>query len=524
MRKVILSLALMLPFLMLFSGCGGNDEVVPSSTLTDAPDTLFFNTINSATTSDRVRFSGTASDNFSIFQVQISFDDGSTWKDATVSGTGSSKTWTYLATESVPSAASTLKTRAQDKAGNWETPGAGTAYTKTSSPTLGSLQSIITSATADDVIYLSSGTGGAYGDSSTATVLENSVDLTIVGSGYGQALTTSSFSAVDVTPLTAIASSRSSSHIFSVGANLTLKNLRISSSINAVDISDNAGTVTFEDLVFEDLKAWAIYAEDTNAADSTTLYVSTDNVMIDATDANLANLRGGIYISGADIDFLIKNTLVKDLTVLTSSEEGGGMFVENSDGQIDSSVFSGNAVGIWFKNSSAVLSSSTISGGGSGNSNGIRMSGAGGSPDLRRNTISGNVGYDVKVGGSATPIFYRNTVSSTGTLGVLVDGPNAVPNLGAFPFSSSGCNQFLRNLSNPFTIDPVVSVAETTNNTAIINAGSNFWGFITYTGTQVHTFRIEDGFDAPSVAGEVDLSGTGVFLSPDLWNGVASCP
>ncbi len=524
MRKVVLSLALMLPFLMLFSGCGGEDLVAPSSTLTDAPDTIFFNTINSATTSDRVRFSGTASDNFSINVVQISFDNGLTWKDTTVSGTGSSKTWVYLAKESVPSAASTIRTKAQDRAGNWETAGAGTAYTKTSSSVIGSLESIVTSATADDVIYLSSGTGGAYGDSSSPIVLGNTVELIIVGSGYGQALTTSSFSAVDATPATAVASSRSSSYIFSVGANLTLKNLRVSGSINAVDIYDIAGTVTFEDLVFDGLKAWAIYAEDTNAADSTTLYVSTDNVMIDATDADLANLRGGIHISGADIDFLIKNTLVKDLTVLSSGEEGGGIFVKNSDGQIDSSVFSGNAVGIWFMNSSATLSSSSVSGGSSGNSNGIRMSGSG-SPDLRWNTISGNAGYDVLVGGSTTPIFYRNTVSAVGSItpGIWVNGPNAVPNLGTFPFASSGCNKFQRKLSDPLNTWPVLSVADTTNAADIINAGSNFWGFITYTGAQVHTFRITDWIDTGNAV-RVDLSGTGALLSPDLWNSVANCP
>ncbi len=202
MRKVVLSLALLLPSLVLFAGCGDGDTVAPSSTITDAPDTIFYNTINSATTSDRVRFSGTASDNFSIFQVQISFDDGSTWNDTTVSGTGSSKTWTYLATESEPSAASTIRTKAQDKSGNWETPGAGTAYTKTSSSVIASLESIVTSATSGDVIYLSSGTGGAYGDSSTAIVLENSVELIIAGSGYGQAITSANYSAADMTPAT----------------------------------------------------------------------------------------------------------------------------------------------------------------------------------------------------------------------------------------------------------------------------------------------------------------------------------
>jgi hypothetical protein len=365
------------------------------------------------------------------------------------------------------------------------TPTDDVSVNSTISTSVSTLQSIVSSGIWS-TIYLSSGTGGAYGDNSTAIVLENSVELIMIGSGYGQALTANSFSAVDVTPITAIASSRSSSYIFSVGANLTLKNMRISGSRNAVNISDIAGTMTFEDLVFEDHDAWAIYAEDTAASVFTTLYVSTDNVMIDAFRAEEALLRGGIHISGADIDFLIKNTLVKDLRILTSSEEGGGIFVDNSDGQIDSSVFSGNAVGVWFKNNFAILSSSSVIGGINANSNGVRMSGAAGSPILRRNSIESNEGYGVRVGGGNTPKFFRNSISGNKWTGVLIDYTGAEAgllniNLGKTTDLTSGFNNLTSNgLSHPVYVPNQVYVSSTTTGTASLNipAQNNWWGIV----------------------------------------------
>jgi len=535
MRKVVLTLALMLPFLMLFSGCGGEDLSAPSSTLTDAPDTLFYNSGNSDGTSTRVRFSGTATDNFSIDAVQISFNAGSTWKDATVSGTGSSKTWVYLATESKTSAASTIRTKAQDMAGNWETAGAGTAYTKTSSSVIGSLESIVTSATADDVIYLSSGTGGAYGDSSTATVLANSVDLIIMGSGYGLAVTSTlitnaGFSAVAATPMTSIATSQSASYLFSIGADLTLKNIRVSGAVKAVNVHSVSGTtvtVTVEDTVFENQNNWAIFA--TNMTGNFgSVNIIVNGVMIDAENQGGDSTdRGGIYLD--KVKYTLDDTLIANVTG-ASSFKRTAIYANSGGSTSDTSItISGcylvnNVHGIWIDNGSPVVTSCVIRNDGLTISNGVNLSTAG-TPRFNSNTISGSSNYGVRVGGSMTPIFYRNIIGANGSVGVWVDGTGE-PDLGTFPFDDSGCNR-ITNSAFQYDTEYVLVASPTTESADIFNAGKNFWGSSTYAPTDPDIYRIWDKKDSIGDSW-ADLSGTGLGLgsgaTPVLWNGTATCP
>ncbi len=474
MRKVILSFALMLPFLMLFAGCGGEDLVAPSSTLTDAPDTLFFNNGNSDGTSTRVRFSGTASDNFSINAVQISFDNGLTWKDTTVSGTGSSMTWVYLAKESVPSAASTIRTKAQDRAGNWETAGAGTAYTKTSSSVIGSLESIVTSATADDVIYLSSGTGGAYGDSSTAIVLENSVELIIVGSGYGQAITSVNYSAVDMTPATVLESTFTSARLFSVGTGIDLRKVRIKGAVNALQISDVAASVSVSDSIFEGQKGFAIFAEDNVVPVGTSVSLTITDTMIDNFDAD-GNDRGGVYLDR--VTYAIENSFITNQLGQPSGVEGG-IYITGGSGYINSTVFVDNSTAIAVENGSPRISSCIITSPAADPSNGIRFLGVSASPIIRYNTISGNAGYGVSIEGNARPVFTNNTISTNLSGGVYIDfdftSLSDLPVLGecsAFNIcETGGRNGIFNNL--PYE----VIVTSTSTNYLAISAQGNFWG------------------------------------------------
>ncbi len=472
MRKVFFSLPVLLSFLFFLGGCGTvGDDVAPTSALTDPPDKVFFNG-----SSGKVRFSGTASDNLSIDIVQISFDDGTTWKTATKSGSGSSVTWSYLATAGLlPAGANTVKSKAFDKAGNVGTPADAVSVDSTISTSVSTLESIVSSGTWS-TIYFSSGSGDAYGDSSTAVVLENTAALMIQGNGYGQAITSANYSASDMTPATVLETTFAASRLFSVGHDLSIKNLRVVGAISAVDVADVISTldVTVDDSVFTGQKGFAIDAADSNAGDSTTVSVSVTGTMIDNTLSD-ANDRGGISLQ--KVTFAVEDSMVTNQWALPIGV-GGGIYVDLGSGYINSSVFVDNSTAIYVANGSPRISSCVITGSGTSPSNGIRFTGVSASPIIRYNTISANTGFGVGLLGNSRPVFTHNTIANNGNAGIYIDfdftNANDVPVLGdctVFNICQSGGRNGIFN-NSPYE----VIVTSTSSTWIPISAEGNFWG------------------------------------------------
>ena len=491
-------LAVLLALGVIFGGCGTYvDTTPPTSTLTDPPNYIFMNGPG-----ETVTFRGTASDDTVGIKVEISFDDGSNWSEVINDPIHSRFDWSYAATTGeLPFGGPVIWTRATDNDGNAEAPQLWSSPSVSTSSTPADLESFY--ASAGTVLYLSSGSGGAYGTSSSVgPVLANTKDLMVVGSGYGTALTADGFSAVDATPQTALATSSGSSVIFSVGSDLTLKDLRTTGGGRGVSLSaPGPVTLKVKDSVFEKQKGWGIYADDTNGT-SGTVQVTVSGVMISASSGTGSN-HGGVFLD--DTVFDVSNSLV--IGQPPASIFGAGIYAQSGSGTIDSSVFFENGYAIWGSNVSSVISSCIVDGNNLSQTNGIAFTGTLGTfPELRYNIIKNNSGSGVDILGKVGPIFLHNTITNNQNAGIFIDydfsNINDLPVLGdcaAFNIcSEGGRNSFFGN--SPYD----VIVSGTSSNFIPIFAQGNYWG------SGISTFAAVD-----QVIQDGDINGPGT--PPSNW-------
>ncbi|UCF30053.1 MAG: right-handed parallel beta-helix repeat-containing protein [bacterium] len=480
MRRILPGTILLLIAFALFAGCGGvtgDDDTPPSSTLYDPPNYIFFNG-----GSETVLFRGEASDNRTGFSVEISFDGGGTFfptdvldaKDTTVN-------WSYAAAvgDILHGGTIAIRTRAVDKAGNIESPPLWSVVTATqNSTTVSDLESFF--ASASTVLYLSSGTGGAYGTTASGPALVNSNDLIVVGSGYGQALTADGFSAVDATPQTALATSDSAAFLFSTGADLILDNLRlVGGDVGVKAATAGSRSIAVVDCVLTGQEEWAFYAEDTGGA-ADDLLIALYGSMIDAS-AGTGTDHGGIYLGGV-ADYDVFDSMVKGSTL--TSGVGGAVFAESGDGIIESNVFFRNAPAVWISDGAPTISYNIMDGNAATDTRGINITDDTGQPkvpEISFNDIFNNDSYGVRIQGGTAPVFFRNVVTDNQESGFIFDGSfiqTPLPDLGnsLFP-NSTGFNSIFGNsyLDEGLATNDVFVVSGSSPITATITAHNNYW-------------------------------------------------
>jgi len=160
---------------LLIAACGSDEAAPGIPTFSSEPDMVFFNT---GSAQPGVLFEGRATDNRWVEQVLISFDNAATWHTAQIDPVPSVRDvkWSYFASETDMPSTSTVLLWAVDQDGN-ETTSSPVTIEKQTGSTVGNLLTVLTGASAGDVIALSSGHGGAYGDSTAALTVPIDVSL-----------------------------------------------------------------------------------------------------------------------------------------------------------------------------------------------------------------------------------------------------------------------------------------------------------------------------------------------------------
>jgi parallel beta-helix repeat protein len=361
------------------------------------------------------------------------------------------------------------------------------------SPTIGDLQSFY--ASANTILYLSSGTGGAYGTSAGGPALSSATELIVIGSGYGQAMTDGGYSAVAATPQTALETSDSAAFLFSAGADLLLANLRLTGGDVGVKASTAAPLDLFVvDCLFTDQDEWAVYVEDTGgAADDVT--VNLYGSMIDAS-ATTGTDHGGIYLE--EVEYDVFDSLVKGSHL--PSGIGGGVYAESGGGIIDSNVFFENAPAIWISDSSPTISYNIINGNAATDTRGINIT-TSGDPLLQFNQIKENKEYGVRIEGGTIPTLYRNIIEKNEESGIVFDGSftgAVMPNLGNIVSSppSNGQNIFLDNTNSTWADGGNIFVTNISTSVGLpITAENNWWDNLGQGFEPAIRLTIRDGVD-----------------------------
>ncbi|MDF1526953.1 MAG: hypothetical protein RRA15_11540 [bacterium] len=459
---------------VFLAGCG-SDESAPSIDTSFIPQTVFFNDTGSM---EYYLFQGRATDNINVATVLVSSDNGATWSAAEIDKDPPNKNsdveWSYLASSADISAGMhTVLVRASDRDDN-ETTSGSVILESISSADPADLLALFSSAGAGDVIGLSTGAGFAFGDSVTALTIPINVDLTVQGSGYGNTITSGhpSFPAV-MSTATILQSLVSSASIFSVDADLSLKNLRLLGAGNAVRISDSAGPdprLSVEDCVFDGQGAWAVYAEDDDAAVSVDFMSS----IVDASNADSLSGGGGLYLD--NVSYTVTGS---EFYFQSAAAPGAGVQILSGTGNISNSFFGGNALAIWAHNGSQQISSCNITGSVSSTSNGVLFTGnVFGTSNMIHNRISENMGYGVMISGDAPVIFEQNSIFLNSSGGVVLDynfsSISKSPILGDCQ-AYNICDEGGRN--SIFSNLPYDAIATAnTDGADVILAQGNYWG------------------------------------------------
>ena len=480
-----LSLYIVVVMAIILIGCG-SDELAPSNPASSSilPDIIFFNDTGST---EYVRFSGTASDNTSVTSVNLSFDGGASFAHtATITGSGGTVSWEYLATAAdfpapLPTVVN-IQIRAIDSSGNMSDPGSGQNAEVVEDSTTAVFRSTLSGATAGDVIALSSGIDGAYGNSITALTIPINVGLTILGSGYGSTVTSGglSFPAVASTA-TVLQASVSSASIFSVDADLTIKNMRLLGAENAVRISDSAGPdpqLSVADCVFDRQGAWAVYAED----DDWVVDIQFASSIVDASYATSSS-RGGLFLD--NVTYQVEGSEFYYHTdpggPADGTDQGAAIQVVDGGGEITESIFEDNGLAIWASGGDSLITSCNISST-TNTTYGINLTGGPGTALIRRNTVDGNTGYGLRVGGEMELTLRNNAITNNELSGVLIDSTLSNTNLTKINMGEStdqGRNLFDGN-SHPngeagWDNQVFVTLA-TSEGITLIPANWNYWG------------------------------------------------
>ncbi len=486
-------------FSIFLANCG-SDEASPTdpSTTSVLPDIVFFNT---ADPSPMVLFEGRAKDNFRVETVLISFNNGAVWHTTDIDNTSPNTlwdvAWSYLASETdIPAVMNSVLLRAIDADAN-EVTSSPITLEKQTGGAVGNLTTMFSGAIAGQVIALSSGSGGAYGNGAVSLTIPVNVNLTVRGSGYGNTATSGglTFPGASSTA-TILQSPLSDANIFSVDADLTISNMRFIGAQNGIrvsDVSDLDHQLSMTDLVFDGQGAWAVQAVD----DDDGVSVQFLSSVVDASGGT-STTRGGLYLES--VQYLVDSSEIYFHTDPggpdDGTDQGAGIQVVGGTGEITDSIFDDNALAIWASGGSPVITLCDIAGA-AFTTYGINLTGGPGEAEIRRNTIDGNTGYGLRVGGEMELVLRNNAITSNGLSGVLIDSELNNPSLINIDMgkTSDRGNNLLDNNTHPNNISgfetQVYVTQATQEGSTWIPANWNYWGYSTP--TEVDFAGVDDG-------------------------------
>jgi hypothetical protein len=496
MKRYAILLVVSVAFAMLATACG-SDDIAPSDPglNTVIPDTVFFNLTGS---SEVVLFSGRATDNRWVDTVQISFDNGVVWNTAQIDPDPSVRDvlWSYYATNADIPTTSTILIRVTDQDNN-ETTSSPFTVAKESGNTPASLLPVFSGAADGDVIALSSGVGDAYGDNVTALTIPVNVNLTVLGAGYGDQPTSGGVTPSVAATSTVLEAPPTTASIFSVGADLTLRNIRFVGSENAVVIDGVDAFVVVEDCLFDGQDSHAVHAIGNGAAVDLQFLSSG----VDAFSAGSSS-RGGLYLEEVTYDvtgsafYYMRDPQGPEDDIVT----GAAIQTVGGYGIITESLFEDNAMAIWASGGSALIESCDVYRATADTTYGINLTGGPGSAEIRRNAIYENYGYGLRVGGEMELVLRRNAIVDNGLSGVLIDSELSnvdLINIDMGTLTDQGRNLFDDNShpSGNWAFDTQVYVTQATNEGATpIPANYNYWGYFNI--ADIHTSIVDDGDQA----------------------------
>ncbi|MDF1534998.1 MAG: right-handed parallel beta-helix repeat-containing protein [bacterium] len=483
LRPVCIS-AILMALVLTVVNCG-RDTVAPSdpASTADIPPVVFFHSSPGA----EIALRGTVSDNVKVAEVSVAIN-GTSFATATIEPPGGAQTvdWTYMATAAeLPAGANTVLVRAVDSSDN-ETVSSPIIVESTMGSTIDSLLAVLSVPRLADTIGLSTGSGQAFGNSATSWTIPIDAGLTLSGAGSA----------------TILEADISHPVLFSVSANLNLKNMVVRGAQVGVEVSDPSADpeILIENCLFDGQGAWAIDAVDDEGTN-----VQFLSSTVDASAASSAS-RGGLYLEGVTY-YLVADSVFTGHTdpggPADGTVEGAAVQVVGSSGQITESIFDGNALAIWASGGTPLIDSCSISGA-AYTTYGINLTGGPGTPILQYNHISGNSGYGTRIGGEMTPVFYRNVITLNKESGVLVDFTGTLQNAGEIVLgdndkkSTTGFNDIFDNVYPGITGKIEVYVTEATPNDSKpypvypIKAHNNYWGATVQDFVNARTY---DNFD-----------------------------
>ncbi|MGD8353020.1 MAG: right-handed parallel beta-helix repeat-containing protein, partial [Pseudomonadota bacterium] len=333
-------------------------------------------------------------------------------------------------------------------------------------------------------------------------------NVTIQGSGFGNALTSGGHSTGGDPAATFIEADPAAASLFSIDADLTIRNLRILGAAAGIRLSDDGGpdpVLTVEDCVFDRQSGWAVQADDDDG-NAQVWFLSS---LVDASLADSLSGAGGLYL-----DNLTYGVYNSGFYSQSPAVPGAGILALSGSGVIDSSIFGGNAIAIWASAGSSVITSCNISGT-AAITNGINLTGGPGGALIRRNTIDGNSGYGLRVGGEMALYLRKNAITDNGLSGVLIDSELDNPSLVNIDMGTLGDkgNNLFNGNEHPdgvsgFETQVYVTLA-TQEGAMFIPANWNYWGVSSIPEVNI---VIIDGNDN---AGRATLAIGNIYLTED---------
>jgi hypothetical protein len=520
MRRSVLLLSILIVSITLLTNCG-SDEVAPGDPTfsSDIPNVVFFNT---AVSQPVVLFIGRATDNRWVDQVLISFNNGADWNTADINSdppnTVRDVEWSYWATAAdMPAVFNTLLIEVTDQDANVTT-SSPLIVEKQQGSTIASLQAVFSGSSEDDVIALSSGSGGAYGNGASALTVPVNNNITVIGAGYGDTVTSGGVIPDVASTATILEAPLSDASIFSIQADVTLRQMRFIGAAAGISVADTPSgnpVLTIEEFLFDEQDAWAVVAQDGDSGDGL-VTVQFLSCIVDASSAG-SSTRGGLFLE--EVSYIVSDSEFhlqtdpqgpSDATI-----EGAGIQIFGGDGTITNNIFMDNALAIWASGGSPLITSCDVSGATAATSYGINFTGGPGEPIIMDNYITGNSGYGIRIGGIMMAKIRESVISTNQWAGIYVDFSGTATQvseidlgkgLAEYGVNDPGLNELFGNGSNnpdPFGSYEVQVYVSSNTSTGEIPAEFNYWGVDNATEVN-HVIR--DGNDYGLLRGFLDPS------------------
>ena len=460
-----------------FAACG-SDTSAPSIDTSSIPQTVFFNDTGST---EYYLFMGRATDNTNVDSVLVSGDNGATWNTAEIDNDPPNSVWdvewTYLASSDDLSAGMhTVLVRAADRDDN-KTTSDPVFVNVNEGSSIGNLLAAFSGPLPGGAIGLSTGEGFAFGDSSSALTIPINVDLTVLGSGYGDMMTSGGHSPVGNSIGTVLDTSPTAASLFSVDADLAIRNMRLLGGISGIHLSESDSVdpqLSVEDCLFDRQSGWGVYAQSNGGVN-----VEFLSSIVDASRADSSSGNGGLYLDNVDYTVYDSRFYRK-----SAAGPGAGIQALEGTGSIENSIFDENALAIWASGGFPVITSCNISGA-AFTTNGINLTGGSGAAVISRNTIDGNIGgYGLRVGGEMELTLRNNEITGNGLSGVLIDselGNTSLTRIDMGTTTDRGNNLFDDNMHPDVPTREIQAyVTQGTNaGPTLIPANWNYWGVST---------------------------------------------